>query len=310
MKRNSIICFVMALLVFFSGCSITDEEQSGEPEFIDVIENKTYSIMHIFDGYHFAGSTPVDSGFIACNTEDSKLCTMNYSGEIEHVWGQLGNGENEFLHPTSIVRSGDYFYVLDAGNKRVQIYNNDMHKIRTIELEELENTNEVYYLDLSVSDKGVIYITTNSPFDDTSRIYIVNAAGELVLSKKPMHGFTYCDDNVAYCVNTFETVETEEAITSSFSHSYLYVISEDGSMEIKTELPYKYGPADFIVDGDDLYILSSAWGRLDHFTTNGEYLETICWFENGLYPESYLSQTENGFVVTDCYVGVTYIISK
>lgn len=310
MKKNLVICFIMALLVIFQGCSMTDEEQSAEPQYIEVIENETYSIVEMFDEYHFAGTILGDSGFIACNTADSNLYVMNDSGEIKYTWGQLGNGENEFLHPTSITRSGECYYVLDAGNKRIQLYSNDLQYIGTIELEELENTNEVYYLDLSVSDKGVVYITTNSPFSDTSRVNIVNTDGELILSKKAMHGFTYCDGNVAYCVNTFEVVETEDSITSSFSHSYLYIISEDGSMEIKTELPYKYGPADFIVDGEDLYILSSAWGRLDHFTTNGEYIDTICRFENGLYPESYISQTENGFIVTDTYVGVTYIISK
>ena len=75
------------------------------------------------------------------------------------------------------------------------------------------------------------------------------------------------------------------------------------------ELPYKYGPADFIVEGNDLYVLSCAWARLDHFTLDGTYIETLFQFEEMLYPESRLARTANGFVVTDRIGEKTYFLS-
>ncbi len=76
------------------------------------------------------------------------------------------------------------------------------------------------------------------------------------------------------------------------------------------KFPYKYGPTDFVVDGEDVYVLSCLWARLDHFKSDGSYIETI-WKFDSLSPESCLTRTsQEGFIVTDRRNNAAYFLSR
>lgn len=310
MKNNAVFLTIFAILLACSGCTAGNKKLASEyePEYIEVKMNDGYSLIDKLENSKLAGTVFYADNIIACDSGDNNLVILNEHGEDIGKFGSLGNGTDEFINPTGIDISGERLYVLDAGNQRIQIYDNNFTYLNSIVLDSLANTDEVYYTDISVSNEGIIYLTTNSSFEDTSRVYIVDIDGNIKTSTKPMCGFTYSDGETAYCINTYEIFQADSSWTASFSHNYLYAISEDGTLTEQAELPYKYGPTDFVVEGDDLYVLSCGWARLDHFTTDGVYVETIYKFDE-LYPESYLTRTSNGFVVTDRYTGITYILS-
>ena len=311
MKKHLLVWLMLAFCVLLTGCSYADmAENERKAEDIEVKLSEAYSLVAEIYNMDLAGVVSYKGNILACDAANNKLTILRDSGEILNTFGRLGNGMGEFTNPTGLAIVEDKVYVLDAGNHRIQIYDSNLSYIGSTTLNELSPTDEVYYLDISVSDDGTMYLTANSTFRDISRIYIVNPNGKLITSSEPVYGYTCCDGKEAYCLNTFELFEASNTWKASFSNNYLYKICDDGSLETLAELPYKYGPADFVVEGSDLYVLSSAWARLDHFQTDGTYIETIYHFDNGLHPESYLEKTNNGFVITDRYTGSIYILSN
>lgn len=312
MRKKAALSLILILLLMYSGCTQnhTYLDTDKEPQQIEVNLNPSFFLVKELSDVELTGAVSYVNHFIICDAGKNCLTISNQSGDQLRTLGTLGNGPDEFINPTGLDVSKDRLYVLDAGNKRIKIYDSSFNCIDTIPLNVLEPTDEIYYLDISVSDSGTCYVTTNSTFGDTSRVYIIDPAGAITASTSPMYGYTYCDGDTAYFINEFELFSTNNTQTAAFSSHYLYTIDHDGTLNKKMELPYKYGPSDFIVEGNDLYVLSCAWARLDHFTLDGTYIETLFQFDDMLYPESRLARTTNGFVVTDRIGEKIYFLSN
>lgn len=312
MGKNVIFSLIITILLVFSGCTPNwiHSDTDKEPQQIEVKLNPSFFLVKELADVELTGAASYANNFIICDAGKNCLTISSQSGDQLRTLGALGNGQDEFINPTGLDTSEDHLYVLDAGNKRIKIYDSSLNCIDTIRLDVLEPTDEIYYLDISVSDSGTCYVTTNSTFEDTSRIYRIDPSGAITTSASQLYGYTCCDGDTAYFINEFELSSTDKKQTAAFSSHYLYTMNDDGTLNKKMELPYKYGPADFIVEGNDLYVLSCAWARLDHFTLDGTYIETLFQFEDMLYPESRLARTANGFVVTDRIGEKTYFLSN
>ena len=71
-------------------------------------------------------------------------------GEIKGQVGNLGNASGEFVRPTGLAVWNDRLYVIDSGNSRVQILDENFHTIRSIELDQLSDSQNNYYMDISI----------------------------------------------------------------------------------------------------------------------------------------------------------------
>lgn len=284
--------------------------RDAEPESIKRNVREDYVLVKEQHNAAFGGSVYYEGSQIVCDIRENRLIKLDMFGDPIETFGKLGNGIDEFIRPISLALSGGNLYVLDSGNNRVQIYGSDFSLVNTISLKDIASENGVSFVDLSVSGSGSVVLTTNSTHLEDSRVYIVNPDGTVKTSAGQMCGYTSCDGETAYCVNTFQLYQDESGGGGAlFSHSCLYAVGEDGTLTKQAELPYKYGPADFIVEGDDLYVLSSGWSTLDHFKTTGEYVDTIYRFPSKLGVEAYLARTQDGFFVADYQNGTSYMLT-
>ncbi|MCK4260011.1 MAG: hypothetical protein KAX49_13610 [Halanaerobiales bacterium] len=73
---------------------------------------------------------------------------------------------------------------------------------------------------------------------------------------------------------------------------------ENGKLIEKFELPYKYSPKDFIYSplSEEWYFICRSYMRIDRFSQNGKYLDTI--FKGDIQNDSleYISISQNGTI--------------
>mgnify|MGYP000063678994 FL=1 len=221
----------------------------------------------------------------------------------------MGNASGEFVRPTGLAACNNRLYVIDSGNSRVQILDENFHTIRSIELDQLSDSQNNYYMDISISDDETLFLTNNCANEEESYVSLIGSNEKKQRSSESLYGFITCTDKTVYGVNTFVHWKDSHSFHASGGESYLYEITAHGKLMKVFAFPYKNCPTDFCIDGEDIYVLTCAWARLDHYKLDGTYVETLIEFEE-LSPESYLVRTEDGFWVSDATQGTLYHIKR
>ena len=228
-----------------------------------------------------------------------------FDGRVSYV---NSNALDDFNY-TDISICNNRLYVIDSGNSRVQILDENFHTIRSIELDQLSDSQNNYYMDISISDDETLFLTNNCANEEESYVSLIGSNEKKQRSSESLYGFITCTDKTVYGVNTFVHWKDSHSFHASGGESYLYEITAHGKLKKVFAFPYKYCPTDFCIDGEDIYVLTCAWARLDHYKLDGTYVETLIEFEE-LSPESYLVRTEDGFWVSDATQGTPSIIAS
>lgn len=310
MKRVYLVILVTALL--FSGCSTRNKmnDDNAAPQELELILVEGYMLSGKCNGITPYGAAVLENSVIICDMGNNCLREFDFQGnEIRRV-GRLGNGSGEFIRPSGLAYCNERFYVVDSGNSRIQILDMNLEYQGEYALDELgKSASGMFYTDIAVCEDGVVTVLTNSVLKESARVYISDSNGSIQKTPFVLNGYTNCEKDRVYYTNTFELFENDSSYYAIIQESGLYELVNDELCDI-CKFPYKYGPTDFIVDGDDMYVLSCVWAQLDHFKTDGSYLETI-WEFDSLSPESCLVRTaKEGFVVTDGQNNVVYFISR
>lgn len=316
MKKIFLVIWETALLFSFAGCSAHDgtnttpNDGNAAPQELELLMAEGYTLSAKCNGIVPYGAAALENSVIICDMENNCLREFDLQGNEIRSVGRLGNGNGEFIHPSGLTYCNESFYVVDSGNNRIQIFNADLEYQSKYALDKLEEgDSNTFYTDIAVCEDGIVTILTNSVLKENARVYITDSAGSVRKTSSVMNGYTNCKKNAIYYANTFELFENDSSYDAVIQESALYEF-ERNELRCIFNFPYKYGPTDFIVDGDDVYVLSCVWARLDHFKIDGSYLETI-WKFDSLSPESCLACTaQGGFVVTDGQNNVIYYISR
>lgn len=311
MKKVVLVLLLIASLFAFAGCSSSNQiNDDAAPQALEFRRADNYTLSGKRNGLILYGAAVLDNSVLICDMGNSCLREFDFQGnEIKSV-GRLGNGNGEFIRPSGLAYCNERFYVVDSGNSRIQILDLNLDYQSEYELEKLdESTAYTYYTDIAVCENGVVTVLTNSVQKESARVYILNSNGSVQKMPFIVNGYTNCKKDKIYYANTFELFENDSSYDAITEESTLYEFVNNELRDI-FKFPYKYGPTDFIVDGDDVYVLSCVWSQLDHFKTDGSYLETI-WRFDSLSPESFLVRTpQEGFVVTDGLNNVAYFLSR
>lgn len=311
MKRVFSTIILIALMSVMLGCSSGDDENTDDrpPQFLEWVDSEAYELSGTYKGITPSGIAVCQDSVIISDMADNCLIEFDLNGHELRRIGQLGNGEGEFIRPTGLTYSNGILYVLDSGNLRIQLLDGEFKYKGEYELDPLKGPEDIFYSDVAIGPEGSGFVITNSINKDDARAYIVDADGSVHKTDSVINGYAGCGDNSVYCMNTYKLSTNTSSGSASIRGSILYGLVNDKVCEI-CEMPYKYGPTDFVIEGDDLYVLSCGWGELDHFKTDGSYVETIWKFDSLSYV-SYLARTEqNGFVVTDGHNGTVYFIGR
>ncbi|RMG22523.1 MAG: hypothetical protein D6730_16295, partial [Bacteroidetes bacterium] len=66
-----------------------------------------------------------DSGLTIADYTGHRLLKLTNEFELDKIIGKNGRGPGEMINPASFVFQNSKYYVLDRGNKRINIYRND-----------------------------------------------------------------------------------------------------------------------------------------------------------------------------------------
>lgn len=312
MKRVFLVILLTVLLLAFAGCSSHNEENddNSKPQAFKLFMAEGYTLSGRCSGITPFGAVALENSVIICDMGENCLREFDFQGNEIRKVGQLGNGNGEFLRPSGLAYRNERFYVVDSGNSRIQILDMNLEYQSEYALDELvESVADMFYTDIAVCEDGVVTVLTNSVLKENARVYISDSNGSVQKTPFILNGYTNCEKDRVYCANTFELFESDSSYDASTRESGLYELVNDELHDI-FKFPYKYGPTDFIVDGDDVYVLSCVWAQLDHFKSDGSYIETI-WEFDSLSPESCLAHTsQEGFIVTDRQNNVVYFLSR
>lgn len=312
MKRIFLVSLLTVLLLAFAGCSSRSEkaEDDSAPEGFELSIAEGYTLSGKCSGITPFGAAVLEDSVIICDMGDNCLREFDLQGNEIRKVGQSGNGNGEFLRPSGLAYCNERLYVVDSGNDRIQILDRNLAYQSEYALDKLdERAAGFFYTDIAVCENGIVTVLTNSVLKENARVYLSDSNGSVQKTSFILNGYTNCEKDRVYYANTFELSESDSSYDANIQESGLYELVDDELRNI-CKFPYKYGPTDFIVDGDDVYVLSCVWARLDHFKTDGTYIETI-WKFDSLYPESCLARTlQEGFVVTDGQNNVAYFISR
>lgn len=311
MKRIFLVILLTVSLLAFVGCSSRNEkhDDGSAPQILELFMAEGYTLSGKCSEITPFGVVALENSVILCDMGGNCLREFDFQGNEIRKVGQLGNGNGEFIRPSGLAYCNEKFYVVDSGNSRIQILDVDLEYQSEYALNELEESAaDMFYTDIAVCENGAVTILTNSVLEENARVYLSDS--DCAVQKKPfiLNGYTNCEKDRMYFANTFELFKNGSSYSGIIQESGLYELMNDELCDV-FKFPYKYGPTDFIVDGDDVYVLSCVWAQLDHFKTDGSYIETI-WKFDELYPESCLARTsQGGFIVTDRMKNTAYFIS-
>lgn len=89
---------------------------------MEVKLNPSFFLVKELADVELTGAASYANNFIICDAGKNCLTISSQSGDQLRTLGALGNGQDEFINPTGLDASEDRLYVLDAGNKRIKIY--------------------------------------------------------------------------------------------------------------------------------------------------------------------------------------------
>ncbi len=311
MKRVFLVIILTVSLLAFAGCSSRNEKYDDDslPQEFGSFRAEGYTLSGKCSGITPFGAVALENSVIICDMGGNCLREFNFQGNEIRKVGQSGNGNGEFIRPSGLAYCNEKLYVVDSGNSRIKILDVNLEYQSEYALNKLEESAaDIFYTDIAVCENGVVAILTNSVLEENARVYISGSNGSVDKTPFILNGYTNSEKDRMYFTNTFELFKDDSSYSAIIQESGLYELVDDELRDV-FKFPYKYGPTDFIVDGEDVYVLSCVWAQLDHFKTDGSYIGTI-WEFDSLSPESCLARTlQGGFIVTDKMNNAAYFIS-
>ena len=280
------LLFVL-LLLFLSGC--TKGESSDNPE---INEEKPYTldpvdgdvILVYADGYEaetfITLTEEIEIGSLLCRVEDilavdttgNRILQFDYTGELIGSVGTTGNGAGEFLNPLWVTAYEKKLYVLDSGNMRIVVLNSDLSVEKDISLEGFGiHRFGPTFSSLAVLNEDMIFITMHD-FDD-NKAFLLKNRKELVTLEENFEGICAVGGGKAYFAQSMVDGRTGKVFYAEYD--------EEAGL-IKNRLPYFNAPYDFIISGEDMYVLNGFHNAVERCALNGDYKESIYKFTKSI----------------------------
>lgn len=288
--------------------------KENEPAFIETVAAPDWKVTEhsgaALEIPHPGGIACSGDRIYICDPAGHRVAVLDRNFQlVDSITG--GEGENgAFSNPADVQVSGGKIYLLDAGQNRLDVLNLDGTTVSSHRLLNFSAAQDDVYAHLAVlaPDQVAFSVQVASQKAGTYMLH----QGTVQPLTDWFWGSVYAQDGKVYAINQYEFTQTnaDETVAESGTNSLL--IFEDDQLKTKVELPYMYSVSDFVVAGDQLYLLSSLWNRLDRFDLQGNYQETIAQFsfEPGK-PVGYSSHlawddTTSTFYITAENSGVIY----
>jgi|GEM_PF-1280595 len=228
-----------------------------------------------------AGIWVNEENIVVSDKEDHKLVVLDKEGNRIREIGKIGGGPLEFSNPTDIYHDEEngYLYVLDNGNKRVQILSENLEYLNEISLSDMVELTDPMNYSSVIADKEYLYISLNSASKGDLNIYRISAQGEINKTELICSGTLFKDGADIYIAEmmVFEFPESKNSpgmfdAIGGAGETYLYKLNGIKAEKI-APFPYMYTPCDVIKYKDTYYIASALWGLVESFKLEaGEFV--------------------------------------
>ncbi len=267
--------FVLLLLLLTFQCSVNAQES---------IQPDIYSIKLVFsDEYTYSEYSSAITGIsdphgillhkdtlLVTDWKGNNIVLLDKECNLIRMIGELGSAPLEFIKPTGITSYHGEIFIIDSGNNRIQVLNEDFSYKCSIRIPEIPGA---FFTDIAVNSE-YIYINSNSIDDFYGGIYRGSMQEEFTKMTDTLYGPLYaCGDNV-YAVNTLECSKEGDDYCAKTGRNQLFLILSDG-LQVICDLPKDYTPVDFIINQDRLFCLSCSNFTLNEHMMNGQYQYTL-----------------------------------
>lgn len=285
MKKISYLLAVLFVLGFVSQCNARAQE-NGLTDFYST--EFRFSDEYKIDEFSVASTrAPDPHGIILLS--DGKLLVSDWKANalilldrdcnfIKRI-GDLGSAPLEFMKPTGMTTYQGDLYIIDSGNNRIQILNEDFSYKDSIRIPEIVGS---WFTDIAVNSDH-IYINSNSIMDVNGGIYRGSMQEEFVMITDILVGPLYTQNDTIYTINTFECQKVGEDYQGRVGRNQLFFVHPDG-LQAVCDLPPRCAPLSFTINQERLICLSGSSYTVNAFTMNGDYEYSLVDFL-GLYDD-------------------------
>ncbi|MEG0191128.1 MAG: hypothetical protein RR681_08080 [Lachnospiraceae bacterium] len=226
-------------------------------------------------------------------TDGDKDCiyAVDFEGTVIQSSGTTGNEKGEYLNPVAVTAFENQIYVLDQGNNRIQILDQNLDYVKEIALKDTSKTDSNYKPGMLAANENGIYVggySVESPVIDH-----YSEADKSEIGKN--FAGTLCSyDGEIYAVNglmrTYDK-KTDSFGLTSLGASAIYKMNGD-ELEKVVDFPRGLFIADASTAKNELTCLSVSAAAVYAIGWDGKYKHTIAQIE-GLQDEQYPKISSN-----------------
>lgn len=201
-----------------------------------------------------------------CDFDNSCVVELDRNGNRIASYGEFGEGAGQFRNPTAILRHEGMIYVLDQGNHRVQVFDEEMSYQNEIPYRARAFSENVYFQDMAIDADGTIYLSVWESSDLRTAVYYISEDGNTNPIMPRIGGVLAEHGGEVYAMNAYWYYQDLVELPGHDSPvaclaarrggpCFFLGCSKDG-LEQLAELPYEYEPADFCIVNDMIYAIS------------------------------------------------------
>lgn len=241
-----------------------------------------------------SGIAWLNGELIVTDSEHDRVAICSEDGSILKSVGKTGTGPAEFRSPAAVTAFDGCLYVLDTGNKRIQILDAEMNYMDAIPLK----SNDPMYKPqtIAVNEKG-IYIGGISFAESAINMYSFNGTHSIIGAN--FVGPVLESRGTVYAINSmslFYDKENDSIGAVSTGPEFLFTV-DGGEFTKECTLPCGFNIIDFIINDQSMLAASGSAESVFSFDLEGNYIGTVTsipGLKNEAAPQ--LTYGENGTV--------------
>ncbi len=215
----------------------------------------------------------LEDAFVVSDRQADCVFKIDHSGNVIAQMGQTGNGDGEFLKPSALAAYNNEIYVLDQGNNRIQVLDEDLAYNREIKLKDTKTEDPNYFpQNIAVNGEGVFVtgLSLENPVVDRYAEGMDEAVSNFIGSIDVYEGQVYCINSMVRYYD--EENDSFGAVTAA--PGWLVSVKE-GEVGKLCEMPYGFNITAFLVDKKGILCVSGSGGAVYRLNEDGVYEETI-----------------------------------
>jgi outer membrane protein assembly factor BamB len=130
MRKQVILFLIFSLYIFMTSLAFSEQIKLSLDLEIKELENIIFNLLINI-------ATDSNNNIYVLDSEEKVIYAFNEAGIYQKSIGRAGQGPGEFQRPVSIYSDPkDMIYILDAGNRRVEIFDSEANYVRSIKITE------------------------------------------------------------------------------------------------------------------------------------------------------------------------------